>query len=175
MRSARWATASCRLREQNYRIDLIGPFVGLATAARVFYCALAACTPAAKIGVEEDSMLDLTAEQRIALENGEPVPCVIGATQCVVVRKEAFDRLQHVAYDDSEWTTEEMTALAERTLDAADTARTGRIKRGDIVLALYPMRVAHGPRHRPVLIVQADYYNQKISNVLVASISSNLA
>jgi hypothetical protein len=71
-------------------------------------------------------MLDLTAEQQTALESGEPVPCVIGATECVVVRKDVFNRFQHVAYDDSEWTAEEMAALAERAFDDADTA--GRIQ-----------------------------------------------
>jgi len=67
-------------------------------------------------------MLDLTAEQRTALESGEPVSCVLEATECVVVRKDVFERMQHVAYDDSEWTSEEMTALAERAFDDADTA-----------------------------------------------------
>ncbi|MEX2141226.1 MAG: hypothetical protein WD894_18315 [Pirellulales bacterium] len=71
-------------------------------------------------------MLELTAEQRIALETGEPVPCVVGATDCVVVRKDVFDRMQHFAYDDSEWSAEEMIALAERAFDDADAA--GRIE-----------------------------------------------
>ena len=66
-------------------------------------------------------MLELTAEQRTALEIGEPVPCVVGATDCVVIRKDVFDRMQHVAYDDSEWSPEEMTVLAERAFDDADT------------------------------------------------------
>jgi hypothetical protein len=72
------------------------------------------------------TMLELTAEQRIAIETGKPVPCVVGSTDCVVVRKDVFDHMQHVAYDDSEWTPEEMTALAQRALDDADTA--GRIE-----------------------------------------------
>jgi hypothetical protein len=44
----------------------------------------------------------------------------------VVVRKEVFHRMQRVAYDDSEWTEEEMTTLAERAFDDADSA--GRIE-----------------------------------------------
>ena len=67
-------------------------------------------------------MLDLTAEQRTALESGEPVPCVLEKTECIVVRKDVFERMRHVAYDDSEWTSEEMIALAERAFDDADTA-----------------------------------------------------
>ncbi len=67
-------------------------------------------------------MLDLTAEQRTALASGEAVPYVLEQTECVVVRKDVFERMQHVAYDDSEWTHEEMVALAERAFDDADTA-----------------------------------------------------
>jgi hypothetical protein len=67
-------------------------------------------------------MLDLTTEQRTALESGEPVPCVVARTECIVVRKDVFERMRHVAYDDSEWTPEEMIALAELAFDDADTA-----------------------------------------------------
>ena len=49
------------------------------------------------------------------------------------------------------------------------------MKRGDIVLALFPHASGTRPKRRPALVVQDDYYNQKISNVLVASITSNLA
>jgi len=35
-------------------------------------------------------MLDLTAAQHSAWESGEPVPCVIGATECVIVRKDVL-------------------------------------------------------------------------------------
>jgi mRNA interferase MazF len=37
------------------------------------------------------------------------------------------------------------------------------------------MRSGTAPKTRPTLVVQADYYNQRISNVLVATITSNLA
>jgi mRNA-degrading endonuclease toxin of MazEF toxin-antitoxin module len=41
------------------------------------------------------------------------------------------------------------------------------MKRGDIVLALFPHASGTPPKRRPVLVIQADYYNHKISNVLV--------
>ena len=65
-------------------------------------------------------MLDLSPDQESALANGEPVPCVLNQTECVVVRKDVFERMQHVAYDDSELTPEEMIAMAERAFDDAD-------------------------------------------------------
>jgi len=48
------------------------------------------------------------------------------------------------------------------------------MKRGDIVLALFPYASGTPPKRRPALVVQADFYNQKIGNVLLASITTNL-
>jgi hypothetical protein len=66
--------------------------------------------------------MDLTAQQITAIASGEPVPCVLDQTECVVVRKDVFERMQHVAYDDSELTAEEMIAMAQRAFDDADAA-----------------------------------------------------
>lgn len=66
--------------------------------------------------------MDLTAEQRTAIEAGEPVPYVVGRTECVVLRKDVFERMQQVAYDDGDWTEEEMLSLAQRTFADADAA-----------------------------------------------------
>ncbi len=65
-------------------------------------------------------MLDLTAQQRIDLEAGEPVPCTFDRTECIVVRKDVFEQMKRNAYDDSEWTPEEMLAIADRTFEEAD-------------------------------------------------------
>jgi mRNA-degrading endonuclease toxin of MazEF toxin-antitoxin module len=46
------------------------------------------------------------------------------------------------------------------------------MKCGDIVLVHFPHASGTAPKHRPALVVQADFYNQRISNVLVASITS---
>ena len=48
------------------------------------------------------------------------------------------------------------------------------MKRGDIVLVKFPHASGSPPKNRPALVVQADYYNQRISNVLLATITSNL-
>jgi mRNA interferase MazF len=48
------------------------------------------------------------------------------------------------------------------------------MKRGDIILALFPHGSGMPAKRRPALVVQADFYNQRISNVLLASITSNL-
>jgi mRNA-degrading endonuclease toxin of MazEF toxin-antitoxin module len=49
------------------------------------------------------------------------------------------------------------------------------MNRGDIVIARFPFAGGAEMKSRPVLVVQADYYNQRIANVLVASITTNLA
>lgn len=49
------------------------------------------------------------------------------------------------------------------------------MKHGDIVLALFPHATGTPAKRRPALVVQANYYNQRISNVLLAPITSNLA
>ena len=66
--------------------------------------------------------MNLTAQQMSAIASGEAVSCVLDRTECVVVRKDVFERMQHVAYDDSELTAEEMVAMAERAFDDADAA-----------------------------------------------------
>jgi hypothetical protein len=65
-------------------------------------------------------MLDLTPEQQRTVEGGDPVPLTVNQTECVVVRKDVFERMKHVAYDDSEWTPEEMSAAAAHAFDSAD-------------------------------------------------------
>lgn len=49
-----------------------------------------------------------------------------------------------------------------------------RVQRGDIVTADYPNSSGVGSKVRPVLVVQDNYYNARITNVLVANITSNL-
>ncbi len=49
------------------------------------------------------------------------------------------------------------------------------MKRGDVGLARFPHISGTPSKIRPVVIVQADFYNQRISNVLTAAITSNLS
>ena len=49
------------------------------------------------------------------------------------------------------------------------------MKRGEVHLAAFPNLDGSPLKVRPVLVVQADYYNQRIHNVLVAAITSNLS
>jgi hypothetical protein len=67
-------------------------------------------------------MVDLTAQERSAIASGEAVPYVLDETPCVVVRRDVFERMQRVAYDDGELTAEEMIDMAERAFDDADSA-----------------------------------------------------
>ena len=46
--------------------------------------------------------------------------------------------------------------------------------RGDILIALVPNADGSLPKARPVLVVQSDVYNARITNLLVVGITSNL-
>src|SRR5690606_31781340 len=49
------------------------------------------------------------------------------------------------------------------------------VHRGDVVLAHFPFSSGTTTSRRPVLVVQADHYNQRLTNTIVAQITSNLA
>lgn len=48
------------------------------------------------------------------------------------------------------------------------------LARGDVVLARFPHTAGGRGKKRPVLVVQADAYNQTLPHVVVAEITSNL-
>jgi len=48
------------------------------------------------------------------------------------------------------------------------------VRRGDVVLALYPFASGIGTSRRPALIVQNDRDNQRIQNTIIAQITTNL-
>jgi mRNA-degrading endonuclease toxin of MazEF toxin-antitoxin module len=48
------------------------------------------------------------------------------------------------------------------------------MRRGDVILAKVPHATGIAPKTRPALVVQSDFYNQRIANFLVATITSNL-
>jgi hypothetical protein len=61
-------------------------------------------------GTEEDIMVEFTEEQRRQLESGKAVDFTDPQTAqlYVVVRKDVFERVRHLLYDDSDWTADEM-------------------------------------------------------------------
>lgn len=56
--------------------------------------------------------MNLNVEQQKAVEHGEPVTVTVAGTECVLVRKGVFLRLDP-DYDTGPWTVEEMNLLAE--------------------------------------------------------------
>ena len=49
------------------------------------------------------------------------------------------------------------------------------VKRGDVCLARFPHASGGRGKKRPVVVVQADSYNQKLHHVIVAEVTTNLA
>ena len=59
--------------------------------------------------------MDLTAEQERAIHDGQAVQVTVGSAECVVLRKDVFERGEQVDY--RPWTKEEMDWLASETAD----------------------------------------------------------
>jgi mRNA-degrading endonuclease toxin of MazEF toxin-antitoxin module len=49
------------------------------------------------------------------------------------------------------------------------------VSRGDAVIALFPNADGSGSKPRPALVVQADAYNTRLSNVVVVAVTTNLS
>lgn len=49
-----------------------------------------------------------------------------------------------------------------------------QVRRGDVVLALYPFAAGRGGSRRPALVVQNDPDNEQLHNTIVAQITTNL-
>ncbi len=67
--------------------------------------------------MEED--MNLTNDQVKAIENGEPVPVVVGKTEIVLIRKDVYEKLLTL-YDDSEFSPIERYAAMEEVLSQED-------------------------------------------------------
>ena len=59
--------------------------------------------------------MELTAEQERAIQNGQAVAVTVGSAECVVLRKDVYERGEDVDY--GPWTEEEMDMLAAETAD----------------------------------------------------------
>ena len=56
--------------------------------------------------------MKLNMEQQKAVEKGEPIAVTVSGTECVLVRRDVFLRLER-DYDTGPWTIEEMNLLAD--------------------------------------------------------------
>ncbi len=67
------------------------------------------------LNCKKDQPMNLTAEQEMAIQNGQAVTVTMGATACVLLRKDVYERGEEVDY--SPRTNEEMDLLAAETAD----------------------------------------------------------
>ena len=49
------------------------------------------------------------------------------------------------------------------------------LQRGDVAIALFPHADGSPPKARPVLVIQSDHYNTRLTNLIVAAITTNLS
>jgi hypothetical protein len=73
------------------------------------------------MGAKEQSMIHLTDEQRQQLDSGQVVDVTDPQTaqRYVLLRKEVYERLHNLVYDDSDWTPEEQLRLLAQSGKAA--------------------------------------------------------
>ncbi len=64
---------------------------------------------------KKGARMELTAEQEQAVENGLAVAVTVGTAECVLIRKDVYERGEQV--DFSPWTQEEMNWAASETAD----------------------------------------------------------
>ncbi|MDP7254082.1 MAG: hypothetical protein QGF00_31060 [Planctomycetota bacterium] len=64
--------------------------------------------------------MKVTSEQLQALKNGKTVSIEVDRTECILVRKDVYQKIRQLSYDDSEWTEDEMEALAGEMFDQLD-------------------------------------------------------
>ncbi len=63
----------------------------------------------------KEAIMQLTAEQERAIQNGQAVSVTVAGAPCVVLRKDVYERSEPLDY--GPWTTEEMDLLAAETAD----------------------------------------------------------
>lgn len=63
----------------------------------------------------------LTPQQKQTLDSGQAIPLTIDQTECVVIRRDVYEKVR-AARDDSPWTDEDLMQLAAQTFDDADSA-----------------------------------------------------
>jgi prevent-host-death family protein len=67
--------------------------------------------------------MNVTNEQLDAARSGDPVELTAHGEVFVLLTKDVFERVKPaLAYDDSDWTEEEMSQLAAQTFEDADNA-----------------------------------------------------
>lgn len=62
--------------------------------------------------------MHLNPDQKLALDHGQPVPLVIDDTECIVIKREAYEKSQASL----DWTPEEMDLLAAEAAERLDRA-----------------------------------------------------
>lgn len=66
--------------------------------------------------------MELDETQLQAIQNGEIVPVVVANTECILIRKDVYQKERDHEYDDTDLTEVEISALAAQAFDDADTA-----------------------------------------------------
>ena len=67
-----------------------------------------------------NAIMHLNPDQKLALDHGQPVPLLIDDTECIVIKRDVYEKAQTSA----DWTPEEMDLLAAEAAERLDRAET---------------------------------------------------
>jgi hypothetical protein len=66
---------------------------------------------------KKEGLMELTAEQERAIQDGQAVAVTVGSAECVVLRKDVYECGEREQMDYSPWTKEEIDWVASETAD----------------------------------------------------------
>ena len=63
--------------------------------------------------------MELRANEKHALDSGIAVPIVVESTDCVILRRDVFDRVRAFLYDDKEWSHDDLRQQLARSFEGS--------------------------------------------------------
>ena len=115
----------------------------------------------------------LNIEQQKAVANGEPVALNVAGTECVLLRRDMYLRMDP-EYETGAWTLEEMDLLADEAEEMISKRESHDLERGHVINPRFPHASGTRGKKRPVVAIQADAYNKRLRHAVVAQLTTNL-
>jgi hypothetical protein len=67
-----------------------------------------------------ESTVQLTPDQQRAIDHGQPVPVTLGQTECVVVRRDVYEKSRDISRETSEVSHDDLRAIFARGIESSD-------------------------------------------------------
>lgn len=64
--------------------------------------------------------MNITEKQQKEIEHGEAVPVTVGKTECILLRRDVYEKVRNLVYDDSDLSDDELRAVFARGIESSD-------------------------------------------------------